>query len=234
MISKSASRLEGFLYLEKCPSTNSFLIERKDFLERHGRGVYTLNQSAGRGRLGNIWYSPPGNLAMSMVLHAQNWRAASLLPLRVGLIAYKTLSSYDSSLCIKWPNDILREGKKVAGILCEAVEGVLCPPAVAVVVGLGVNLKPIGAMVAHVEANGHLLARELAVSLCQISGEEETLDQVFISQWEKAAHLPCEFYYAKKGKSYLAHKLFPNGILQVSTGSEYFYFSSMEILDKAG
>ena len=118
--------------------------------------VFTADyQTAGRGRLNHKWHSPPGaNLLMSAVLSVGGLspEAVSTLPLVVGLAVSRGLSPFllgtvpisfgdcphrlkGTVPMIKWPNDVLIEGRKVAGILCERNGD-------KVIAGIGVNVKP--------------------------------------------------------------------------------------------
>ena len=111
------------------------------------RDVFTAGyQTAGRGRLDHKWLSPEGaNLMMSVVLSVEGLAPDHIvtLPLVAGLAvakALKTLSHHCSTLTsdldylLKWPNDVLVGGKKIAGILCERNGD-------NVIVGIGVNVK---------------------------------------------------------------------------------------------
>ncbi len=95
-------------------------------LGRKGEGEGTVvvadAQSAGLGRAGKSWFSPPGvNLYLSVVLRPPVLaREATLLSL-VGAVATTEAMRREGALAfIKWPNDVLIEGQKVAGILAEA------------------------------------------------------------------------------------------------------------------
>ena len=108
----------------------------------HG-DVFTADyQTAGRGRLDHKWLSSPGaNLMMSVVLSVEGLSPdqVATLPLVVGLAVCKSLASLfplPSSLfpLLKWPNDVLIDGKKLAGILCERNGD-------NVIVGIGVNVN---------------------------------------------------------------------------------------------
>ena len=108
----------------------------------HG-DVFTADyQTAGRGRLDHKWLSSPGaNLMMSVVLSVEGLSPdqVATLPLVVGLVVCKSLASLfplPSSLfpLLKWPNDVLIDGKKLAGILCERHGD-------NVIVGIGVNVN---------------------------------------------------------------------------------------------
>ena len=107
----------------------------------HG-DVFTADfQTAGRGRLDHKWLSPPGtNLMMSVVLSVEGLapERVATLPLVAGLAVTKALSSLFPGPCspfpsLKWPNDVLLDDKKLAGILCERNGD-------AVIVGIGVNV----------------------------------------------------------------------------------------------
>lgn len=107
---------------------------------RHG-DVFTADfQTAGRGRLDHKWLSAPGeSLMLSAVLDVGDCppdRVATL-PLVVGLAVIEGLSPLlpkGLSPRLKWPNDVLVDGRKLAGILCERHGDT-------VIVGLGVNVK---------------------------------------------------------------------------------------------
>lgn len=97
----------------------------------------TLDQRGGRGRLGRAWVSPAGKcLAATIHVRADGIDddALAWLPLAAGLALADALDPLVADRAgIKWPNDILIEGRKVAGILCERT-------ATGVAVGIGVNL----------------------------------------------------------------------------------------------
>lgn len=89
-------------------------------------------QSAGRGRLDHKWLSPPGvNLMMSAVLSVAELppEQVATFPLVVGLAVATAVGAAE----LKWPNDVLMDGRKVAGILCERDGD-------NVIVGIGVNV----------------------------------------------------------------------------------------------
>ncbi len=95
----------------------------------HGTLVTTGRQTAGRGRQGRAWSAPPGKaLALSLVVRALD----PLLPLRAGL-AVADLAGPGAR--VKWPNDVLLDGRKVAGVLVEAR-----PQEGWAVIGIGVNV----------------------------------------------------------------------------------------------
>ena len=80
----------------------------------HGTAVTAGEQTAGRGRGGRSWVTPPGHgLALSLVLREHD----ELLPLRAGLAVADVAGP---AARMKWPNDVLVDGRKVAGVLVEA------------------------------------------------------------------------------------------------------------------
>jgi BirA family transcriptional regulator, biotin operon repressor / biotin---[acetyl-CoA-carboxylase] ligase len=95
----------------------------------HGTLVTTGLQTSGRGRQGRSWVTPPDRaLLMSLVLRTFD----ALLPLRAGL-AVADLAGDRAQ--VKWPNDVLLDGRKVAGVLAEAR-----PQAGWAVLGVGINV----------------------------------------------------------------------------------------------
>ena len=98
---------------------------------KHG-DVFTADyQTAGRGRLDHKWVAPKGkNLLMSVVLDVADLAPehVATLPLVVGLAVARAVGGE-----IKWPNDVLLSGRKVAGILCERNDDF-------VIAGIGVNV----------------------------------------------------------------------------------------------
>jgi BirA family biotin operon repressor/biotin-[acetyl-CoA-carboxylase] ligase len=121
-------------------NTHAARLAREDAAE--GTVVIADSQSGGKGRLGRSWVSPPGvNLYLSVILRPPV--PAALVP-QLNLLAAVAVAETIVQVCsltpaIKWPNDILLDGKKVCGILAEmqTEAGALR----AVVLGIGVNLN---------------------------------------------------------------------------------------------
>lgn len=133
----------------------------------HGTAFVAARQQAGRGARGRVWASERGGLWCSIVARPPRADAFAALSLRVGLAVAEALESILPSLPglqLKWPNDLLAEGRKLAGILCEASwSGADCRW---VVVGLGVNVRnPLPAALAGQVARCDEWAREAEVEL---------------------------------------------------------------------
>jgi BirA family biotin operon repressor/biotin-[acetyl-CoA-carboxylase] ligase len=129
-------------------STNTDAAERARAGAAEGYVVTADEQTAGRGRLDRRWQSPPrAGIAVSVLLRpglaTDRWPAVppgryALLPLLAGVALAETVRRLgDVDATLKWPNDLLIDERKCAGILAETVPGD-GPPAV--VVGLGVNV----------------------------------------------------------------------------------------------
>ena len=127
--------------LDEADSTNDAAKDRAAAGAPEGTVVWARQQRAGRGRRGRAWDSPPGNLYLSVILRP-SCEARSVAQLSF-VAALAVLDLVDGPLpgrahC-KWPNDILVDGGKVAGILLESA---LEPGGHVdwVVLGIGVNL----------------------------------------------------------------------------------------------
>jgi len=119
--------------LAETGSTNSDAAETAHLGEPEGLVVIAEHQTAGRGRLGRSWVSAPrAGLWLSVLLRPKadvsRW---GWLPLLAGVALADTVEGSR----LKWPNDLLLNGRKAAGILAEAIGGT------AVVVGIGLNVS---------------------------------------------------------------------------------------------
>ncbi len=110
--------------------------EAKRLLSQHSGPFYVwaAHQTAGVGRQGRQWHSQPGNLAVTYVVPAT--KPISILPLLLANCLYDVLEPHvpGQNLQVKWPNDILLNHKKVAGVLIDVVDD-------HVLIGIGANLS---------------------------------------------------------------------------------------------
>ena len=96
--------------------------------------VLAPRQTGGRGRSGKTFYAPEGGLYLSLAMPMPE--DAALLTCRAAVVTAETVEDVSGISCgIKWVNDLYLHGRKVCGILTEAVPG-------SVIVGIGVNLSP--------------------------------------------------------------------------------------------
>src|SRR5512144_2853932 len=132
---------EGLHWFEEVGSTNDVAKKLADEGAAHGEVVVAESQTAGRGRRGRAWASPPGrNLYLSVVLRPDlpPSRAAELT-LLASVAVCQAVRQAGVSAGIKWPNDLVCGGRKLAGILTELAAD---PDRVQwVVVGIGVNVN---------------------------------------------------------------------------------------------
>jgi BirA family biotin operon repressor/biotin-[acetyl-CoA-carboxylase] ligase len=98
------------------------------------------HQTAGRGRAGRSWLSEPGNsLTFSLAWRFEGGlQRLTGLPLAVGVALAETLAQLGQQVQLKWPNDLLKDGDKLAGILVETAPG--GDGATWAIVGIGLNL----------------------------------------------------------------------------------------------
>ncbi len=112
-----------------------------------GTVVWAKQQTAGRGRRGRGWESPPGNLYCSMILRPERPAdEAAQLGFVAGLAVYDALGLLGEpghEVHLKWPNDVLLNGRKVAGILLESeASRADLPPWIVLGLGLNVGFHP--------------------------------------------------------------------------------------------
>jgi BirA family biotin operon repressor/biotin-[acetyl-CoA-carboxylase] ligase len=104
-----------------------------------GAAVVALAQTGGRGRAGRAWAQVPGRgLALSVALRLDgDGRQAGVVPLVAGLAVVRTAHALGvPGARLKWPNDVLVSGRKLAGVLCEMRRA-----GAAVVIGVGLNVR---------------------------------------------------------------------------------------------
>ena len=135
-------------------STNAIALERARAGDTGMLWVVSKNQESGRGRRGRVWETPEGNLAATLLIVLdQRLEHAATLGFVAGLALSDALAAIGSSkiasaadaggqgrerFLLKWPNDVLADGAKLAGILLEST--LLAGDRLAVAIGIGVNV----------------------------------------------------------------------------------------------
>lgn len=103
-----------------------------------GTVVIAEEQTAGKGRLKRTWLAPRGNIALSVILHPALANLPSLIMLASLAVVHSIESVTGLKAQIKWPNDVLINGKKVCGILIEnEIQG----KTVAAIIGIGIDVN---------------------------------------------------------------------------------------------
>lgn len=159
----------NYIRFQSIESTNTWAKQHANLLDPHQITCITSQeQTAGRGRFQRKWISPKGvNLYVTYFFCIPT--SCSFLP-NLGQIlsisCSKMLEHLGFTPQIKWPNDVLIEGKKIAGILCETVS---LQDKLAVVLGIGININMDSATIQSID--------QPATSLQVLSGHEWSLDE---------------------------------------------------------
>lgn len=128
------------LELDSVDSTNTYA--RRHFAGLpDGTLVVSRHQTAGRGRLGRVWVSPPGvNIYGSLVIKnpGEPFLAGALCALAIMEALQSAAPAVDAY--VKWPNDVYVGNRKIAGILCESTE-IAAGRVAGMVAGMGVNIN---------------------------------------------------------------------------------------------
>ncbi len=113
-----------FVYAEELSSTNTFLMDKQNGYNESGTVVLAEKQTSGKGRKDRVWYSAPdSNLTFSILLTKDKFLTSnsSLINFAASLsVAFSIENLYQLKTELKWPNDVLLDGKKTSGILIEA------------------------------------------------------------------------------------------------------------------
>jgi BirA family biotin operon repressor/biotin-[acetyl-CoA-carboxylase] ligase len=133
-------------HYDQLGSTNDEARRLADAGAAHGTVVHADQQTAGRGRLARRWFSPPGNLYLSIVLRPN---VATPQTIQLGFLAALAVADAVDALLprqvrasLKWPNDVLVRGGKIAGILLEQAGDTL-------ILGIGLNVLQAPSGVAY-------------------------------------------------------------------------------------
>jgi len=125
--------------LQSVGSTNDEAARLAEAGAREGTVVWAREQTGGRGRRGRVWSSPVGNLYSSIILRPECPAARAAELGFVAALAVADIVPAGRDVRVKWPNDVLVDGGKVAGILPESAIGA-GGQAEHVVMGIGVNV----------------------------------------------------------------------------------------------
>lgn len=128
------------MHLEQTETTQRIAHEQAQQAAVEGTLIVCDFQTGGRGQLGRTWHETQGaGIAMSLILRpAAPLHEAGQLTLLAGIALAQTLRTLDIPATIKWPNDLLIEGKKVAGILTEMQTE--ADRINSVIIGIGINV----------------------------------------------------------------------------------------------
>ena len=129
-----------FIHVESTPST---MINVKNFLKTENKNCIVLSdqQTAGKGRRGNSWYSPKGNIYFSISFNnLLNLKSHFLFSILTAVSIKMTLEKFKAkNIKFKWPNDIFFENKKFSGIILESFK--VSDDNSFMIVGCGINIE---------------------------------------------------------------------------------------------
>jgi BirA family biotin operon repressor/biotin-[acetyl-CoA-carboxylase] ligase len=201
-LSAANDRLGPFgavLYAETIGSTNDAALALAAAAHPEGTAVLADQQTAGRGRRGRVWSSPPGaGLYLSVILRGAELTARpGLITLGAGVAASTAIEAVSGlPVRLKWPNDLVigHAWRKIGGILCEA-QG-----RDALVVGIGINLTPaahpldVSARAASVEGELSRSVDRAAIIVECLSGLRGLVasirmgeDEGIVAEWRRRA-----------------------------------------------
>jgi len=129
------------IFLKKTPSTNQEAKKQAKIGEPEGTIIVAQKQTQGRGRQQRTWESPTGGLYFSIILKPNiQPEKTTILPLLASLALSNTINqNYSVESTIKWPNDVLINNKKIAGILLESESTE--KQINYIILGIGINLN---------------------------------------------------------------------------------------------
>jgi BirA family biotin operon repressor/biotin-[acetyl-CoA-carboxylase] ligase len=148
---------------------------------KSGSVVLSEKQSNAKGRLGKHWESPLGGIWLSLILKPQvDHSKIPMITLATGVVVIKTLERIGiTNAEIKWPNDILINGKKVCGILTEAITKFNIIDSVIVGVGIDANFE-VDKLPKELQKDTTTLGIELGHKV-----DENEVIKIFLEEFEK-------------------------------------------------
>ena len=237
--------MSALVFLEKCTSTNDEILRHFTLKQSAYLALYTFNQTQGKGQYGNRWnLSVDQNLAFSLALPVDqftirdqfiNFRTAEVL---ANFLAIMTKSTVE----IKWPNDLIIQNKKVAGILIEKknIDGISY-----FIIGIGLNvlqtdfqnLKKAGSLFTQtgISFQLHDFAKELYEYLMENLTKKASEDNIL-------KEINHRLFRKDKVSVFSHHELRQNGIIKKvdeegflwveleNEGLKKFYHKEIELL----
>lgn len=170
-----------FVYAEELTSTNTFLMDKKSGYNQNGTVVLAEKQTSGKGRKDRVWYSAPdSSLTFSILLTKDRFleNNPSLINFAASLsVAASIENLFQLKTEVKWPNDVLINGKKTSGILIESssqgnkIERFI--------IGLGINVNQLS-----FQGNFNYPPTSIRIELGRIVDREKLLAEI-LNNFEK-------------------------------------------------
>jgi BirA family biotin operon repressor/biotin-[acetyl-CoA-carboxylase] ligase len=223
---KPALKPFRFHYFPRLRSTNDHAAR----LRRAGKlyapaVVLTSKQIAGRGRGSNTWWSNPGVLTVTFAVPIHERLVPHELPLIAGLSVRNAAAELtgDTSIGLKWPNDLLHDDRKLAGLLCERTSNVDL-----VGIGLNVNVDP---------ADAPKSLQNQITSLLAIAGKPLDMTDVLISVAKHLHHnirRRLELPFSAFVREYSRHDALAGKTVSLAAGNEPVVTGRCEGIDNNG
>jgi len=217
-------------YLPEVLSTNALARELAQRGSPEGTLVVAESQTGGRGRLGRSWVSPPGGIWLSLLLRPSQDPARAPLQTLLAAVALREALAAAEGLeaAIKWPNDLLIRGKKVAGILAE----------------MGTGDGGLNYLVAGVGINANFPANRLPEPLRGKAGtlqdllgrplERPRLLAAFLKTWEDCYHQAAREGYEDILKRWRRSSLTLGKRVSLDTGEGQVTGRALDIDERGG
>lgn len=217
----------------------------------HGTVLYTNTQTAGKGRLGRTWTSPPDkNIYMSIVIKNDDLspHCVNSYVQIASLAIYETLKQHQvQDLRIKWPNDVLVGDAKIAGILCEGIFEQ--NKMTSLIIGAGLNINMTYGDLKNLGRPATSLLLETSIPWNRSSLKEEVLGHFksfydlyhrnakdISEAWINAAQVRDKtvLFTDDKGHSYLGkvHGFSQNGAIMIDSSGTILVFHTGELTIK--
>jgi BirA family transcriptional regulator, biotin operon repressor / biotin---[acetyl-CoA-carboxylase] ligase len=228
------------LWYPEVGSTNDIAGTLADRGADEGLVVIADRQTAGRGRLGRSWASPPGAGIYASAVLRPSPAAAALLTIAAGVaVAEGIAAATGLSPHVKWPNDVQLHGRKLAGILAEGAVN-------HVILGVGINVQSasyppdVAPRATSIEAElgrpvdrGLVLAECLAALAVRYRALQDGHGRSVIDSWRRRAApilgRRVEWESAGKRQTGLAENIDDDGALIVRVGAETLRIKSGEV-----
>ena len=189
----SATIGNRIIRLSEVGSTNTYLKDNSELLKEHGLVVIAEMQTSGRGRAGRKFVSlPQKNVTFSVVMHpGLALGEVQVFALLAGIVVARVLEKYINGVRLKWPNDVLVNGKKICGILLETIT-IPQQNFPVLILGIGLNTKgflkdypqELQKIVTTLEAEIYQNSNVINGTEDQPALENETIFQLLLSELE--------------------------------------------------
>lgn len=185
----------GITMLETVTSTNDALREMANAGAPDGTTIVALQQTAGKGRMGRAFYSPGGGLYWSILLRPAYTmeECLGLTPMAAVAVRECLQEVFGVTAGIKWVNDLLLDGKKICGILTEAVADGYSPQPAFVIVGIGIDLAPPEALPKDLQT----------IAGAVLSSAAQLTEQLYVDTAITLRNRFMQYYQGLREKSYV-------------------------------